>query len=143
MGRKTPEHIRKVVMDSVSSNPDDSKILAVYLFGSRATEDQGDESDIDIAFLLDEGYYRSDPVKASAPAYLAAARIGLEMDCETDVVILNAASLEMAYEIITTGVRLLTTDEEKSVLYEITRKGMFYDFKPFLTNLRTRSIENP
>jgi len=52
----------------------------------------------------DESVYKDDPVASLAPAYLAATRAALDLECETDITILNTASLEMAYIIITSGV---------------------------------------
>ena len=48
-------------------------IDAVYLFGSCLDSDRREASDIDLAFLLDEESYKSDPIEAMAPAHLIAA----------------------------------------------------------------------
>ena len=51
---------------------------------------------MDLAFLLDAEHYGTDPLKTTAPAYLAAADLGMSLGLKTDVTILNAASLEIA-----------------------------------------------
>lgn len=112
-------------------------VTAVYLFGSRAAPNhRGETSDLDLAFLLDSKVYGADPVTAVSPAYIAASNLGVALGLETDVTILNAASLEMAYEIITTGRCLLDNDPDKRMDYEIVLRGMYFDFKPFLERLR-------
>jgi len=118
-------------------------VIAVYLFGSRAVRgDWKENSDLDLAFLLDPKAYRSDPVAAIAPAYLAATSLGTALEMETDVTILNTASLEIAYEVLTTGVCLLDNDPDKRMEYEIALKGMYFDFKPFLEELRSNCLTN-
>jgi hypothetical protein len=42
----------------------------------------------------------------------------------------------MAYEIITTGRCLHYTDNDKRLEYECKIRGMYFDFKPLLTELR-------
>ena len=117
-----------------------SAIIAVYIFGSQVKSRKKNASDIDIAFLFDEASYKHDPIGTSAPAYLAATRAGLATECKTDVTILNTASLEIAYEVITSGICLVETDREKRIAYEIALRGMYFDFKPFLKELRARSL---
>ncbi len=115
--------------------PRDS-IVAAYAFGSCLREDFKDRSDIDLAFLVPHAAYREDPLKAIAPAHILAAEIGLALDRETDVTILNSASLEMAFEIITRGECIYESGAEDRVIYELKVKGMYYDFKPFIDELR-------
>ena len=91
----------------------ESAIIAIYLFGSSVKRHEKVPADIDIALLLDEPAYKDDPVASLAPAYMATTRAALDLECETDITILNTASLEMAYIIITSGVCLVETDREK------------------------------
>jgi len=134
-------NIEKQFRESVEMILSGSSIIAVYIFGSILRDPSKKEADIDIAFLLDEKAYKSDPVKSIAPAYLAAARAGIGLDRKTDVTILNGASLEMAYEIISSGSCILETDSEKRMAHEIAIRGMFFDFKPFLDQIRSNCIK--
>ena len=111
-------------------------IVAAYLFGSVLEESGRASKDIDLAFLLDEERYKEDPLKAQAGVQMFAARLSAATDMKTDVTILNGASLEMAYEIITTGRTLFPADQNELVNYECKIKGMYFDFKPFLDDLR-------
>ena len=115
-------------------------IVAVYLFGSCLGSDRREASDIDLAFLLDEESYKSDPIEAMSPAHLIAAHVGVKFDKETDVTILNSSSLEIAYEVVTTGKCLFELDPDMRMEYELKIKGMYFDFKPFLEDLRSKRL---
>ena len=115
-------------------------IAVVYLFGSFLRGGLRIDSDIDLAFLLDEKAYKSDPIIAMSPAHLIAAQVGMKFDRQTDVMILNSASLELAYEVITTGKRIYEIDPDLRIEYEIKIKGMYFDFRPFLEKLRAGSL---
>jgi len=116
-------------------------ILAVYLFGSVLDNEKiKNNSDIDLAFLVDRVPYKQDPFIASTPAYLAATKIGLMLDRKTDVIVLNSASIETAYQILTTGKVIFEADHDKRIEYEIVVKGLYFDFKPFLDKLRQNAI---
>lgn len=112
-------------------------VVAVYLFGSSLQkESHKADSDIDLAFLLRAEVYDADPLDAVIPAYMAAASLGMCLGRETDVTILNSASLEIAYEIVTTGKCLLDYEPDKRLDYEIALRGMYFDFMPFIQELR-------
>ena len=122
-----------------ASQVDDS-IVAVYLFGSCIKGEIERASDIDLAFLLDEQAYKTDPIVAMSPAHLIAAKVGMKFDKETDVTILNSASLEIAYEVVTAGNCLYELDSDLRMEYEIKIRGMYIDFCPFLEGLRLNRI---
>lgn len=140
MGNPDSAIIKQKIRESFEAILSSSAIIAVYIFGSYVKSRERNTSDIDIALLFDEKSYKGDPITASAPAYLAATRVGLAIECETDITILNTASLEMAYEVITSGICLVETDREKRIAYEIALKGMYFDFKPFLEEIRSECI---
>jgi uncharacterized protein len=135
---RVKKNVRSLMHHMSGSNPD--IILAIYLFGSTATGKNTLASDVDIAFLISPEAYRADPVLAIQPPYLIATQLGMQMKRQTDVTILNSASLEMAYEIMTTGECVYEKDLGQRLEYEIALKGMFYDFKPFLDELRDRCV---
>ena len=138
-----PEKIRKKLRNSLKKLDNGNRtVVAVYLFGSNVRGEAGKDSDLDLAFLLDERAYKNDPLATAAPAYLAATNLGMFLRMKTDVTILNAASLEIAYEVVTTGKCLLEYDTDKRMDYEIALRGMYFDFKPFLEELRSNCVNN-
>jgi len=130
-------NIGKEITQLTSAHSSAGLVVAVYVIGSAVGSNFKESSDIDLAFLVDEGYYKEDPFRAIGPAHNTA---GLMVRRKIDVVILNSASLEMAYEIVTTGIPLFESDHELRLQYEIKIKGMYFDFRPFLSELRERKL---
>lgn len=118
----------------------ENRIVAVYLFGSSMGDDCKASSDVDLAFLLDERQYLSDPLAATSPAFIIAAKLGMAIDRETDVTILNGASLEIAYEVVTSGRCIYATDPDRRLEYESKIRGLYFDFIPFISKLRSETL---
>jgi hypothetical protein len=108
----------------------DSAIAAVYLFGSHARGTATRLSDIDIAVLLhstiDESRYF-----ALRLEYISRIMEMLRTE-RVDVVVLNSAPPQLAYEIVSRGTLLLDRDPRYRAAFEADRIGRFLDFKPFL-----------
>lgn len=136
--QKAKRELSAILSEKTFAN---SRILAVYLFGSRVTGKEKPGSDIDLAFLVSTQSYRDDPVAAVSPCHLAAARLGLRLESETDVTIMNGASLEMAYEVIVSGKCVFESDPEARYEYEAALRGMYFDFRPFSERLRAECLE--
>ena len=85
-------------------------LLAVYLFGSRATGQAGGDSDLDLAVLV-EG--KLEPLATWELAQSLAGLVG----CDVDLIDLRSASTVLQYQVITTGVRLWNKDVQ-APLYE-------------------------
>lgn len=85
-------------------------VLAIYLFGSRATHAARHDSDLDLAVLV-PGY--ADPLAL----WHLAGRLADQTGHSVDLLDLRAASTVMQYQVITTGRRLWAQDLSAS-LYE-------------------------
>jgi predicted nucleotidyltransferase len=133
-------NIAKFLRKRITEIQGETSIVSVYLFGSFFKGNAGKASDIDLAFLLYEKAYKSDPINAMSPAHLIAAQVGMKFDRQTDVMILNSASLELAYEVVTSGKCIFEFDPNLRMEYEIKIKGMYFDFRPFLEELRAKSL---
>lgn len=132
--------IKNYLIQYINSEAPQGYLLVVYVFGSFARNQERAKSDIDLAFLVDQARYRTDAFEATAPVHMVAGKMGMKLDRLVDVTILNSASLEIAYEIITTGHLLFESDLELRLQYEIKIKGMYFDFQPFLSELRVRKL---
>jgi len=133
-------NITKFLRKQIAEMQGETSIVSVFLFGSILKGNAGKKSDIDLAFLLDEKAYKSDAIIAMSPAHLIAAKVGSQLDREADVTILNSASLEIAYEVVTTGKCIFEIDPDLRMEYEIKIRGMYFDFRPFLEELRAKSL---
>jgi hypothetical protein len=74
---------------------------------------------------------------------MIAAKMGMELDRVVDVTILNSASLEIAYEIVTGGECLFECDSEQRLNYELKIRGMYFDFRPYISELRKERLGLP
>lgn len=132
--------IQRELVQRIENHPMKGVVLVVYVYGSSLREDFKHSSDIDLAFLADEHRYKEDAFIATALVQGIADEVFIASGREVDVTVLNAASLEMAYEIITTGFCLFETDPDVRLEYEIKVKGLYFDFQPFLFELRSKKI---
>jgi predicted nucleotidyltransferase len=132
--------IAEIFRSEIADKHPEAPIVAAYLFGSFLKTKISKSSDIDLAFLLDEVCYNSDPIEAMSAAHLIAVRVGMKFDKETDVTILNSASLEIAYEVVSTAKCIYELNSDQRLEYEAKIRGMYFDFKPFLEELRARSL---
>jgi predicted nucleotidyltransferase len=77
--------------------------LAIYLFGSVASDEAGPESDVDLAVLNDG---KLDPVRI----WQIAGDLAALVDRPVDLVDLRAASTVLQHQIVTRGCRLYARD---------------------------------
>lgn len=96
-------------------------LLAVYLFGSRSLGAARQDSDLDLAILVDGS---TDAVRL----WECAGRLAEAFDCEVDLLDLRTASTVMQYQIITSG-RLLWARDSQAALYEsfVLTEKLFLD----------------
>jgi predicted nucleotidyltransferase len=135
--------IRNCLIQHIHSEAPQGHFLVVYVFGSFACNQERATSDIDLAFLVDQAAYRMDPFEATAPAQMLAGKMGMKLDRVVDVTILNSASLEIAYDIVASGECLFEIDPDLRMQYELKVRGMYFDFKPFIAELRAKRIGLP
>jgi predicted nucleotidyltransferase len=115
--------IKKCLVQHIHSEAPQGHLLVVYVFGSFARNQERVKSDIDLAFLVEPASYRMDAFEATAPVHMVAGKMGMKLD-----------------RIITTGHLLFESDVELRLQYEIKIKGMYFDFQPFLSELRVRKM---
>lgn len=118
-----------------------SAIAAVYVFGSYTTGMAREESDLDLAFLIDQRVYVRDQFENATLVQLFGAKIAVAMDMEVDITILNDSSIEIAYEVVTTAICLYESETGRRLEYEAVVRGMYFDFKPFLDELRNQCLK--
>jgi uncharacterized protein len=70
--------------------------MAIYVFGSRASDDSTDQSDLDMAVLV-AGYAEV------VALWSLASDIAVEINCDVDLLDMRAASTVMQYQILSKG----------------------------------------
>lgn len=138
--------LSKIMRELISGrNPqdkaDERQIIAVYLFGSFAKNSARRQSDIDLAFIFNEKYYREDPFRALQTAELLSVEISQTIEKPIDAVVLNSASLIFAFQTVKNGVCLYESDTVGRILYEVSLRSKYEDFMPFIEELRDSKRE--
>lgn len=107
-----------------------SEIISLYLFGSYATGKATERSDIDIAVLLSESIERKDflSIKLRVLADFSSC-LGSE---RVDVVILNEATPELAYNVINEGTMLFEREKTRTQLVDFKARTFdrYFDYMP-------------
>ena len=87
-------------------------VTAIYLFGSHASGDQRNESDVDIAVLLP-------PVKPSARSFELQFKLETQLKKNIDLVMLREVNTIFQKEIIMTGRKIFLRDEYETDEFEM------------------------
>ena len=122
-------------------NPSFSKygeVDVAYLFGSRARGNFTEESDFDFAVLLSRNF--NDPYDLVRLIHDLAVALGVK-DEKINLVILNDASLELAYKVISEGIIIYERNVEKRVDFEVNTLKFYLDFKPVLDQMHELLVE--
>ncbi len=116
------EQLRPVIADVPA-------VTLAYLFGSRAEGNIGPLSDYDIAVLLD----RDADHEAARLRLTRQLRRALRTETEAvDLVLLNEAPVELAFNVIANGKLICQRDLATRVEYEATVMSRYYDLLPML-----------
>ncbi len=122
--------LNSVLADFFSQRPE---VSAAYLFGSQAKGTATEDSDVDVAVLLDPAFDLETHF-----AYRLEQMVALESACRrpVDVVILNRASLVLRNQVLKYGLRVYEKDHRQRITFETQSRLAYYDFKPTLDMLR-------
>jgi len=104
-------------------------LLAVYLFGSQVDGTAHAKSDYDFGLLFKILPALEETSLLMLEIEEEAAKI---LNREVDIVILNSATIEQRFMIISRGVLLYTSDDDKRTDFEDITIRDYLDFKPFL-----------
>ena len=106
-------------------------VRMVYLFGSRVENNVGPMSDFDVAVLVDRA--ADGPRLRARLAHELARVLGTD---RVEVVLLNRASIELAYAVVAQGKVLYEEDLATRVEYEATILSRYGDYLPVLRRQR-------
>ena len=117
---------------------DKSEIVAVYLFGSQATNKTGPSSDVDIGILLDTYDHNTETEKKNQ--YLV--ELANILRKEVHPVILNSAGEELMRQIFLKGKCILVRNPEKLSLFKMTMYARIADFSYYRDQMQSGLIRN-
>jgi predicted nucleotidyltransferase len=102
--------------------------LAIYIFGSAAKGNFTNDSDIDIAILLQS------PIEKHLLANIKA-QLSLQLNRDVDVIDLNASSQVFQYEILSTAKKIETSDQSTVDQLEAKMLAMYLEFQDMRKDL--------
>jgi len=142
ISKKITKIIEELLLNRALQNRADAMpIIAIYLFGSFAEGRERQRSDIDLAFVFSEKFYKKDPFRSLQEAELLSMEISKKIGKPVDVVILNSTSLSFAFHTLKKTVCLYEKSSVDRILYEITVQNKYEDFMPFIKDLRDSKRE--
>lgn len=120
-------------------------IRLIYLYGSYSKGRPNLHSDIDLAVLFDNSFYKKNSLEAIALMEFIALRLEKSFAKKIDIRALNRASLFFSYIVVTTGIPVFYLSKDELYKYYCKILGMYFDFKPFmertiLFNYRNRNV---
>ncbi len=133
--------MKNVIKKHLASQRDSTRheakrhIIAIYLFGSFANGSEKAKSDIDLAFVFNEKYYKIDPFRALQVAELLSVEISKNIKRPVDVVVLNGYSPGFAYYTVRKGICLYEKNTVARILYEVALENKYQDIMLFIKEL--------
>lgn len=114
------------------------EIIAVYLFGSRATQKKDPSSDVDVGILLDS-IDRLMEMEKRSQYMLDLANI---LRKEIHPVILNTAGEELMRQIFAKGKCILVKDQKKLALFKMTMFARIADFGYYRNQMQSGLVKS-
>lgn len=102
------------------------EVAAAYLFGSRARGDAREDSDWDFAILL------SRPFRDPYDLVRLQERLEEALGGRVDLLVLNSASVEIAFKVLKEGVLVYEADRDFRADFEVLVMKKYFDLKPLL-----------
>lgn len=142
ISKELSKTIQKLISNRALQNKAlQDQVIAIFLFGSFAKNSARKQSDIDLAFVFKEKYYKEDPFRSLQMAELLCVEISRKINKAVDVVILNSASLGFTFHAVKNGVCLFESSTVDRILYEVAVQNKYEDFMPFIEDLRNSKRE--
>lgn len=117
---------------------DKSEIIAVYLFGSQASEKNKRSSDIDLGVLLDT---HDRKVQAQKSTQYMVDLAGI-LKKEIHPVMLNSVSEELMRQILQKGQCIMVRDPQKLSIFKMTMLARIADFGYYRKQMQSGLIRN-
>jgi predicted nucleotidyltransferase len=110
-------------------------IVAAYVFGSVGRGTARDDSDVDVAILLEE-----DPPRTLDGLGLdLAVRLQEVLSRRVDLVVVNRAPLDLIHRVLRDGVLVFEADRSMRIRFEVRARRQYLDMLPYLREYRRQS----
>jgi predicted nucleotidyltransferase len=141
--RHTAQDAAKLAARIARALPEDARagIVSVYLFGSHAEGRAHRESDVDVAVLLRYAAYPSARERFEERLQLSGVLQAALGTRAVDIVVLNDVPPHLGRRIVTTGLRLLCTDQEVDHAFVRDIQLRAADLEPFLRRMRRFKLD--
>ncbi len=120
---------RKLPKEGLGNLLDKYEIIAAYFFGSRVEGTSTENSDYDFAILVDKNYSKDEVNNLLMELEEEAASL---LQKKVDVVLLNTATIEFKFLVISRGKLIYSCDEDIRTDFEDVVIRDYLDFKPVL-----------
>ena len=110
-----------------------NEVIAVYLFGSYASKQCGDASDIDLAILCDFTIHPEHFFNLEMKYFKELSRL---IPKNLDVVILNRRGELLTYEVFRNGKLIFERDRDTRIAFQVRRICDYLDFVPLMQQMR-------
>lgn len=107
-------------------------LAAAYLFGSVARGEAKPGSDVDVGLL----YVDAPAPTLTAQPFFAAAELESLLGRPVDLVVMNAAPVDLVHRILRDGVLLLQPDPSSRIAFEVKARNAYFDLLPILKRYR-------
>ena len=117
----------------------EKNLIAAYLFGSFAKDNDDKLSDVDIALLFDRKLTKEQMHQLEVKIWSVLTEI-LRTD-EIDLFVMNNIPLRMQFEIIYSGKVICNNDNNQRTDYEVRTCARYWDFKKYLDEYDRCSLQ--
>ncbi|HEY0877055.1 MAG TPA: nucleotidyltransferase domain-containing protein [Zeimonas sp.] len=107
-------------------------VVCAWLFGSVARNEARDDSDVDVAVLLD----RPPPPSLPESGIALAGDIESSTGLPVDVVIMNSAPPDLVHRVLRDGIIVFERRRGERVAFEVKARNEYFDLKPYLDEYR-------
>jgi predicted nucleotidyltransferase len=108
------------------------RVAAVYLFGSQARGDASEDSDVDVAILLNDWAVAGPLGIAASLADELTEKLGRKVD----LLVLNEASCDLAIRVLREGRLICDVDRNARIAFEVRTRFEYWDLEPYLLRYR-------
>jgi len=109
------------------------RLVAAYLFGSRARGEASSKSDVDVAIWLD-----ARPTTFLTYPFEVAGELEQALGIRVDLVVLNGAPSDLVHRVLRDGQLLVERDRSARVRFEVKSRNDYFDMLPLRNAYRRR-----